>query len=163
MSWAAFEAAAPDLAAAAHRLIFRSGEGSVLLATVRGDDLPRIHPISVAIVDGQLLAFIIMAGPKRRDLEIDGRYAMHSHVDLAAPDEVSIRGRATLVPRPGEAGRGRSRSGRSRPTTTTRCSTSPIESLRARPPRRGRVAAALHDLARDAGLMPRARPVRLAG
>lgn len=97
MSWAAFDAAAPDLAAAAHRLIFRSGDGSVLLATVRGDDLPRIHPISVAIVDGQLLAFIILAGPKRRDLEIDGRYAMHSHVDLGAPDEVSIRGRATLV------------------------------------------------------------------
>ena len=100
MSWAAFEAAAPDLAAAAHRLIFRTGEGSVLLATVRGDDPPRIHPISVAIVDGRLFAFIILAGPKRRDLEEDGRYAMHSHLDLAAPDEVSIRGRATLITDP---------------------------------------------------------------
>ena len=100
MSWAALDAAAPDLAAAAHRLIFRTGEGSVLLATVRGDDPPRIHPISVAIVDGRLLAFIILAGPKRRDLEEDGRYAMHSHLDLAAPDEVSIRGRASLVTDP---------------------------------------------------------------
>jgi hypothetical protein len=97
VSWGAFEAAAPGLAAEAHRLIFRSGQGSVVLATVRGDDPPRIHPISVAIVDGRLLAFIILAGPKRRDLEMDGRYAMHSHVDLAAPDEVSIRGRATLI------------------------------------------------------------------
>jgi pyridoxamine 5'-phosphate oxidase-like protein len=98
VSWAAFEAAAPELAAGARRLIFRSGQGSVLLATVRDDEPPRIHPISVAIVDGRLLAFIIKAGPKRRDLEADGRYAMHSHLDLAAPDEVSVRGHATLVP-----------------------------------------------------------------
>ena len=97
MSWAAFEAGAPELAAEARRLIFRTGQGSVLLATVRGDEPPRIHPISVAIVDGRLLAFIILAGPKYRDLEQDGRYAMHSHQDLAAPDEVSLRGRATLV------------------------------------------------------------------
>ena len=99
MSWAAFEAGAPDLAAEARRLIFRTGQGSVLLATVGGDDPPRIHPISVAIVDGRLLAFIL-AGPKRRDLEVDGRYAMHSHLDLAAPDEVSVRGRAALVTDP---------------------------------------------------------------
>ncbi len=162
MSWAAFDAAAPDLAAAAHRLIFRSGDGSVLLATVRGDDLPRIHPISVAIVDGQLLAFIILAGPKRRDLEIDGRYAMHSHVDLAAPDEVSIRGRATLVPGPSEAGRGDRRlavRGRRR----LRAVRVRDRLVRPRPPGRRRVAAPLHDLARDAGLMPPVRPVRLRG
>ena len=97
MTWARLAASAPDLAAEAHRLIFRSGQGSVLLATVRDDEPPRIHPISVEIVDGRLLAFIILASPKCRALETDGRFAMHSHLDLAAPDEVSVRGRATLV------------------------------------------------------------------
>lgn len=96
MSWAAFEAAAPGLAVEAHRLIFPTGTGDVLLATVRGEEPPRIHPISVEIVEGRLLAFIL-AGPKRRDLETDGRYAMHNLVDQTAPSEVSLRGRATLV------------------------------------------------------------------
>ena len=97
MSWAAFDGAAPDLAAAAHRLIFRSGDGSVLLATVRGDDLPRIHPVNVAIVDGRLYVFVIAKSPKRGDLEADGRFALHTHQDPAAPDEFSIRGRARAV------------------------------------------------------------------
>ena len=133
----------------------------MLLATVRGDDPPRIHPISVAIVDGRLLAFIILAGPKRRDLEEDGRYAMHSHVDLTAPDEVSIRGRATSRDGPRETRRGDRRlavRGRRR----LRAVRVRGRQLRPRPPRRGRVAAALHGLARDAGLMPPARPRQAA-
>jgi hypothetical protein len=73
-----------------------------LLATVRGDDLPRIHPISVAIVDGRLYAFIIVGSPKHSDLERDGRYAMHTHQDPEAPSELMIRGRARLVADPVE-------------------------------------------------------------
>ncbi len=161
MSWARFAASAPDLAADAHRLIFRTGEGSVLLATVRGDEVPRIHPISVAIVDGRLLAFIL-AGPKRVALETDGRYAMHSLLDLAAPDEVSVRGRATLVT---DAGRPRGgdrrlavRGGRLlRPLRLRR------RDLPAGSQDRRRVAAALLVVARHARLMPLAPAVRLAG
>jgi hypothetical protein len=96
VNWSAFEIVAPDLASAGRDLIFRTGTGEVLLATVRGDEPPRIHPIYVAVVEGRLLAFIL-TGPKRRDLELDGRYAMHTHVDPTAPSEFSVRGRARLV------------------------------------------------------------------
>jgi hypothetical protein len=96
-SWAEFAAAAPDIAAEGRRLILARGDGEALLATVRGDDLPRIHPVNVAIVDGRLYAFIIARSPKRLDLELDGRYAMHTHQDPAAPSEVALRGHARHV------------------------------------------------------------------
>ena len=61
------------------------------------DELPpRIHPIGVGIVDGRLVAFI-NTSPKRRDLEADGRYALHNHVDPEVPEEVQVRGRARRV------------------------------------------------------------------
>jgi len=56
-----------------------------------------IHPVNVGIVDGRLYVFVIARSPKRTDLETDGRYALHTHVDPAAPDEFSVRGRASLV------------------------------------------------------------------
>lgn len=96
-SWAEFAAAAPGIAAEGRRLILARGDGEALLASVRGDDLPRIHPVNVAVVDGRLYAFIIARSPKRLDLELDGRYAMHTHVDPSAPSEVALRGRARLV------------------------------------------------------------------
>jgi hypothetical protein len=76
------------------RLIDRTGEA--LLATVRGDDLPRIHPVSVAVVGGRLYAFLLDSA-KRRDLERDGRFALHMHIDPTAPSELSLRGRARVV------------------------------------------------------------------
>jgi hypothetical protein len=97
VTWAEFAAAAPDIAAEGRRLIYARGDGEALLATVRGDDLPRIHPINVAIVDGRLYAFVIARSPKRLDLEADGRFALHTHQDPIAPSEVSLRGRARLV------------------------------------------------------------------
>ena len=96
VTWAEFAAAAPDIAAEGRRLIYARGDGEALLATVRGDDLPRIHPINVAIVDDRLYAFVISGSPKRHDLELDGRYALHTHQDPAAPSEVGLRGRALL-------------------------------------------------------------------
>jgi hypothetical protein len=96
-SWADFAAAAPDIAAAGRRLILARGDGEAILATVRGADLPRVHPVNVAIVAGRLYAFIIARSPKRLDLELDGRYALHTHQDPDAPTEVALRGRARLV------------------------------------------------------------------
>jgi hypothetical protein len=104
-TWAEFAAAAPDIAAEGRRLIYARGDGEALLATVRGDDLPRIHPINVAIVDDRLYAFVIAGSPKRKDLEIDGRYALHTHQDPAAPSELMVRGRARLVDDPVERAR----------------------------------------------------------
>jgi hypothetical protein len=95
-TWAEFSAASPDLAAAGRRLIYRVETGQALLATVRGEEPPRIHPIWVAIVGERLYAFILRSA-KRTDLERDGRYALHTQIDPAAPSEFSIRGRARLV------------------------------------------------------------------
>jgi pyridoxamine 5'-phosphate oxidase-like protein len=99
VSWASFEIAAPDLAAAGRRLLDRNGTGEALLATVRGEEAPRIHPINLAVVGEGLYAFIL-ASAKRRDLELDGRYALHAHQDPAAPSEFSVRGRARRIEDP---------------------------------------------------------------
>ena len=101
--WAEFAAASPELAAAGAR-----SNGAALLATVRGADAaPRLHPVTVGIVDGGLYV-LVLDSAKRRDLAEDGRYAVHAHQDQAAPDEFSVRGRARLVP----AGAMRDRVGR---------------------------------------------------
>ena len=105
VTWAEFADAAPEIANEGTRLIYATGGGKALLATVRGDDPPRIHPITVAIVDERLYAFIIARSPKKLDLELDGRYALHTHLDLAAPNEFALRGRAGLVDDPDERGR----------------------------------------------------------
>ncbi|TME09525.1 MAG: hypothetical protein E6I65_11085 [Chloroflexi bacterium] len=94
--WADFAAASPDLAAAGARHLDRAN-GAALLATVRGADAaPRLHPVTVGIVEGGLYVFVLDSA-KRRDLEEDGRYALHAHQDKAAPDEFSVRGRARLI------------------------------------------------------------------
>jgi hypothetical protein len=102
LTWTEFAGAAPEIASEGQRLLDAAGDGKALLATVRGDDLPRVHPITVAIVDGRLYAFIIARSPKKLDLELDGRYALHTHLDPAAPTEVALRGRARLVDAPDE-------------------------------------------------------------
>ena len=96
-TWAAVSDAAPGLADTGRRLFERSGTGEALLATVRGDGLPRINPINLAIVDGHLVAYLIVGSAKLADLEADGRYALHAHVDAAAPSEFLVRGRAHAV------------------------------------------------------------------
>ena len=102
VTWAEFAGAAPEIASEGRRLIGATEDGKALLATVRDDDLPRIHPITVAIVDERLYAFIIARSPKKLDLQLDGRYALHTHLDPAAPTEVALRGRARLVDAPDE-------------------------------------------------------------
>jgi hypothetical protein len=96
-SWAAFETAAPEIAAEGHRLLYRTGRGQAMLATVRGtEEPPRMNPVTIGIVGGRLHAFILRS-PKLTDLETDGRYALHSHHDPEAPSEFTVRGRATVV------------------------------------------------------------------
>ena len=99
-TWADFAAAAPDLADRGRRLLERTGHGSALLATVRDDLPPRINPISLAVVDGHLVAYLIVGSAKLADLEADGRYAVHAHQDPAEPHEFLVRGRARLVTDP---------------------------------------------------------------
>jgi hypothetical protein len=96
-TWDKFAAAAPRLAADGRQALERSGHGQGLLATVRGEAPPRINPIALAIVDGHLLAFLIVGSAKLADLEADGRYALHAHQDPAQPHEFQVRGQARLV------------------------------------------------------------------
>jgi hypothetical protein len=95
-TWGEFAAAAPDVAASGRALLYRTGHGEALLVTVRGDDPPQAHPISVGVVNGGLYAFILRS-PKLRDLELDGRYALHAHFDPNVPHEFLIRGRVRPV------------------------------------------------------------------
>ena len=95
-TWGEFAAAAPELADHGRRLFYRAEAGEALLSTVRGDGLPRIHPINVAILEDRLVAFIT-GSPKATDLANDGRFALHNHQDPAVPDEFQIRGRARPI------------------------------------------------------------------
>ena len=99
-SWVQFATAAPEMAATGWRLFERRGTGEALIATVQGDLPPRIHPINIAVVDGRLLAFLIVGSRKIADLDADGRYALHAHQDPAEPHEFQVRGRAGEVTDP---------------------------------------------------------------
>lgn len=96
-TWGEFSTAAPALAEGGRALLYRSGRGSGMLATVRGGGLPRVNPITLAVVDDRLVAFIILDSAKATDLEEDGRYALHAHHDRAEPHEFLVRGRARPI------------------------------------------------------------------
>ena len=46
-TWAELVAARPDLAAKGRALLYRTGSGEALIATVRADAPPRLHPIAI--------------------------------------------------------------------------------------------------------------------
>ena len=93
-SWGAFAAAEPELAATSRRLLRRGVLDEGLLATVRGDALPRINPVIVGFVGDRLVTVVLDKSAKLRELRDDGRFALHAHQDPAVPNEVVIRGRA---------------------------------------------------------------------
>src|SRR5256884_9314736 len=94
--WPEFAAAEPQLAASIHALIHQYGPGLGYLATVRTDGGPRVHPVSPFITRDGLFCFVIDS-PKRRDLERDGRYALHSYPPEDSDDEAYVSGRARQV------------------------------------------------------------------
>jgi dipeptidyl aminopeptidase/acylaminoacyl peptidase len=93
--WSEFAARAPEIAEKGAALFARAGD-EALLATVRDDEPPRIHPVTVGLRNGGLYVFIHPSG-KRADLETDGRYALHTYMDPDQPDELAIRGRVRPV------------------------------------------------------------------
>jgi hypothetical protein len=95
-SWSEFAAAEPGLAASIHALVHQYGQGQGYLATVRADGGPRVHPVSPFITRDGLFCFVIDS-PKRRDLERDGRYALHSFPPETTDDEAYISGEARAV------------------------------------------------------------------
>ena len=99
-SWQEFEAQAPEIAAKGRALMYRTGDGEGLLITVREGEPPRAHPVNVGVVNGHLYTFVQAKSAKRRDLEEDGRYAVHTHFDPQAPHEFQVRGRGQKVEEP---------------------------------------------------------------
>src|SRR3954452_1859470 len=95
-SWPEFAAAEPALASNIRALLQQYGPGLGYLATVRADGGPRVHPVSPVITDEGLFCFVIDS-PKRRDLERDGRYALHSFPPEESDDEAYVAGRARPV------------------------------------------------------------------
>jgi hypothetical protein len=99
-SWGEFAAAEPTMAARGRQLLYQRGDGEGFLVTVAGDGLPRVHPVNVGVFGDRLLVFVQNRSAKVKDLEADGRYALHAHQDPAEPDEFLVRGRARLVEDP---------------------------------------------------------------
>jgi hypothetical protein len=99
-SWPQFASAAPRLAAQLRALFQQYGQGMGYLATVRADGGPRVHPVAPVITDDGLFCFLIPS-PKRRDLERDGRYALHSFPPEHTNDEAYLAGTAAPVTDPG--------------------------------------------------------------
>ncbi|MGV9210521.1 pyridoxamine 5'-phosphate oxidase family protein [Micromonospora sp. RB23] len=98
-SWSDFAADEPRLADGIRVLLQQYGPGFGYLATVRADGGPRVHPVSPVITDEGLFCFIIDS-PKRRDLERDGRYALHSFPPEESDDEAYVAGHAWPVTDP---------------------------------------------------------------
>ena len=122
-SWSEFAADAPRLAEAIRILLQQYGPGLGYLATVRADGGPRVHPVSPVITDEGLFCFVVDS-PKRRDLERDGRYALHSFPPEESDDEAYVAGRAQLVTDPARIAR-LAATLRAAPRSTGACSSSP--------------------------------------
>ena len=94
-AWGQLARGAPDLAATARDLLSVPGTGFGYLATVGADGAPRIHPVMPVWAAGSMFVFV-GPSPKLRDLERDGRYALHSTGSQDVDDELMIAGRAVV-------------------------------------------------------------------
>lgn len=68
------------------------------MATVRKSGAPRVHPVTPIIADS-LFLFMEPTSPKGRDLQRDGRYALHCGVEdtSGGAGEFVVEGSAHLV------------------------------------------------------------------
>ena len=101
--WSEFEAREPELAATSRRLLYPigpTGPGLGVLATTRADGGPRVHPVCPALAEGGLYVFVMPASPKRRDLERDGRYALHGYPAEKDDESFYCSGRAVAITDP---------------------------------------------------------------
>ena len=95
-SWKEFEASAPELAQFGRERL----HGHVsYLATIRKNNLPRLHPLTPIIGDGHLYLFMEPTSPKGKDLDRGSAYVLHSSVaDTAGSNgEFQLTGYADRV------------------------------------------------------------------
>jgi len=96
-TWGEFEEAAPELAKAARERIER--HGFMLLGTIRRDRTPRISPVEVRLVRGELAVCFVRGSTKQLDVQRDPRVVLHSpmlHSD-DPNEELKLRGRLVEV------------------------------------------------------------------
>ncbi len=97
--WADFALVAPDVAAAGRRL-FAPGEEAPIgfLATAGRTAASDVHlaPVCPIFAGRGIYLSVATESPKRRDLDIDGRYALHAFLG-ASDEEFRITGHAILV------------------------------------------------------------------
>ena len=105
MNWREFAAAAPELAAVGERRI--SDPGVALVGTLRRDGSPRISPVEVYFVDGDLMLGMMWRSRKAMDLLRDPRVAVHSATcdRNGADGDFKVYGRAVDVTDPAKRAR----------------------------------------------------------
>ena len=96
VSWKEFEACAPELAQFGSERL--NGRVSYF-ATVRKNNLPRLHPLTPIIGDGHLYVFMEPTSPKGKDLDRGSAYVLHSSVadNLGSNGEFQLTGYANRV------------------------------------------------------------------
>ncbi|MFE7182344.1 pyridoxamine 5'-phosphate oxidase family protein [Streptomyces erythrochromogenes] len=102
-SWAVFEKAEPDFAAAVQARFAQYPHH--VLATLRKDGSPRVTGLNVDIRGGELWLGMMAGSMKARDLERDPRFALHTNPGEGEtmPDgDVRISGRAVELLDPPE-------------------------------------------------------------
>jgi hypothetical protein len=97
LSWAEFEAAAPEIAARGRE---RFAVGYAFIGTTSQTGGPRVHPVTPLINGGRLFVFIGKHTVKFRNLRRDNRYAMHAILG-EKDEEFLILGEAVPADDPG--------------------------------------------------------------
>ncbi len=103
--WSTFESQQPTLAAAV--LARFEWTKHHVLATLRSDGAPRVSGTEVPLVDGQLYLGSMPGALKARDLQRDGRFALHSNPGDGSMEggDAKLSGIATEIVDPDEVGR----------------------------------------------------------
>jgi hypothetical protein len=101
MRWSDFAETCPELAQLGEER-FRRAE-VMLLGTLRKNGWPRISPVEMDFVDGELLTGMMWRSPKALDLLRDPRYVAHSIVTtrLGTDGDFKLYGTAHAVDDPG--------------------------------------------------------------
>jgi Pyridoxamine 5'-phosphate oxidase len=98
MRWAEFEEEAPELAALGTERLEEFG--FAFLGTLRKDGGPRVNPVEVHLVDGELTLALMPRSVKAIDLLRDSRAYLHTPIleaELGRPGEFKLRTRAVRV------------------------------------------------------------------
>ena len=92
LAWRDFVAEAPDLSAAVRSQLYYVGIGLGLLATVRPDGGPRLHPFCPIFSGDGFYGLILEASPKCADLLRNPSVAIHGCQFPESPRAVLVRG-----------------------------------------------------------------------